>query len=86
LPWGIRTEGRHLLALAEELTQARVKALGGLSSNGEVARNRALLLGHLPWGVKTDDPRESGALEPLPGGLDLLVGDAQSRFFALIAG
>ena len=88
LAWRVGTEGSDLPALFEELAQPRVELLRCLSRYGVVAGKRALLLGHLARGVEADDPVESGAREPFPGGRDLLVEYRHRRycFLALSAG
>ena len=69
----IGTEGRDLLAVFEQFPQAGVKVLSRPPRYGVVAWKRTLLLGHLAWGVETDNARESGFRNPLRGIRHLLV-------------
>ncbi len=73
LPRRVRAEGGDALALREELAQAVVERRGRLARHRVVVGDGAALLDHLARGVEADDPRESGAVEPLLGLGDFLL-------------
>ena len=79
LPRRVRTKGRDALALCEELSQAVMECGRGLARDGVVGGDRAALLGHLAGGVEANDPRESGAVEPLLRRGDFLLERSHDR-------
>ena len=72
LPRRVRAKGGDALALREKFAQAIVKRCGRLTRYRVVVADGAALLDHLTRGIQANDPRESGAVEPLLGLVDFL--------------
>src|ERR1019366_5170418 len=73
LPGRVRTKSRDALALCEELSQAVMECRRGFARHRVVGGDSAALLDYLTRGVEANDPRESGAVEPLLGRGDFLL-------------
>ena len=67
LPRRVRAKGGDALALPEELAQAVMECRRGLARHGVVGGYSATLLDHLARVIEANDPRESGAVEPVLG-------------------
>src|SRR6478672_11912931 len=72
LPRRVGAKSGDALALREKFTQAIVKRCGRLTRYRVVVADGAALLDHLTRGIWANDPRESGAVEPLLGLVDFL--------------
>ncbi len=72
LPRRVRAKSGDAFALREKFAQAIVKRCGRLTRYRVVVADGAALLDHLTRGIRANDPRESGAVEPLLGLVDFL--------------
>ena len=72
LPRRVGAKSGDALALREKFAQAIVKRCGRLTRYRVVVADGAALLDHLTRGIWANDPRESGAVEPLLGLVDFL--------------